>query len=372
MPVPAGSVWIDAQATQGEGSAERGIGRHLVELINALRATAPESLGSIRLKPDLPLPAPFEPLAQAGLIGWETGPPASGEGPAIYHVASPFESAGIDRIWPDWVRHGRDPVRTVVTLYDLVPLVLDDLYFGERPGFKPVYQARLGLIRQAHQVLTISESAAADAVELLGISPERITLIDAGVSDAFSSLVSTSEEASTILASAYPRIRDGFLLYVGGGDPRKNMRGTIEAFSRLPEDRRHAHQLVIVCRLGPQETAELRLFAHRLGIADRDLFFAGFVSDRELAAMYRRCFLFVFPSLYEGFGLPVLEAMSCGAPVAASNTSSIPEVLGDLDATFDPADPEDIAGTLLELIDHPERLEALRERSHRQVAHYTW
>lgn len=372
MPLRPASVWIDAQSTQGTGSAERGLGRHVVEVVSAIHATAPGTLGSVRLQPELPVPAPFEPLAEQGLIGWGLGPPAAGEAPAIYHIPSPFEVGGIERIWPDWARHGRDPVRTVVTLHDLVPLVMEDLYFGERPGFKPVYEARLGLIRQAHQVLAISDNTAADAVELLGVSSERITLIESGVSDAFSSLVSSPEEAEGILASSYPRIRDGFLLYVGGGDPRKNMRGTIEAFSCLPESRRHAHQLVIVCRLGPHETAELRVFAHRLGIDDSDLFFAGFVPDRELAAMYRRCLLFVFPSLYEGFGLPVLEAMSCDAPVAASNTSSIPEVLGDLDATFDPADPEDIAETLLGVIDHPERLERLRERSRRRVARYTW
>ena len=112
--------------------------------------------------------------------------------------------------------------------------------------------------------------------------------------------------------------------------------------------------------------------ARRLGIEDRDLLFAGFVRDRELAAMYRRCALFLFPSLYEGFGLPILEAMSCGAPVAAASNSSIPEVLGDLSGTFDASDPNDIAATLGRILQDPEELQLLRERSRRRVAHFTW
>jgi hypothetical protein len=150
------------------------------------------------------------------------------------------------------------------------------------------------------------------------------------------------------------------------------MRGTVEAFARLPSAIRRSHQLVIVCKLGPQVTGELRVYARRLGIDDADLVFVGFVPDRELAALYRSCALFVFPSLYEGFGLPILEAMSCGAPVAAAGNSSIPEVLGDLRGTFNAADPNDIAATLQRILEDPEELQLLRERSRRRVTHFTW
>jgi glycosyltransferase involved in cell wall biosynthesis len=96
------------------------------------------------------------------------------------------------------------------------------------------------------------------------------------------------------------------------------------------------------------------------------------VPDRELAALYRACELFIFPSLYEGAGLPILEAMTCGAPVAASGTSAIPELLGDPSATFDPADPADIARCVREVLDSPATLEALRNSSREQVAVHTW
>src|SRR5262249_20573285 len=104
----------------------------------------------------------------------------------------------------------------------------------------------------------------------------------------------------------------------------------------------------------------------------RNLVLTGFVSDRDLAALYRSCELFVFPSLYEGAGLPILEAMTCGAPVAASGISAMPELLGDVRATFDPSDPADIARCISEVLDDPAMLDALRERSRKRAALYTW
>src|SRR5262249_45539031 len=124
--------------------------------------------------------------------------------------------------------------------------------------------------------------------------------------------------------------------------------------------------------LVPHRRFSLRTFAERLGIESRNLVFTGFVPDRDLAALYRSCDLFVFPSLYEGAGLPILEAMTCGAPVAASGTSAMPELLGDMRATFDPTDPADIARCIREVVDDPAMLETLRQRSRERVALYTW
>src|SRR3954452_23296644 len=135
---------------------------------------------------------------------------------------------------------------------------------------------------------------------------------------------------------------------------------------------RDAHQLVIACNLASHLRLSLRIFARRLGIESRNLVLTGFVSDRDLAALYRSCELFVFPSLYEGAGLPILEAMTCEAPVASSNTSAMPELLGDLEATFDPSDPADIARCIRDVLETPGKLDQLRERSHRRVELYTW
>jgi glycosyltransferase involved in cell wall biosynthesis len=197
-------------------------------------------------------------------------------------------------------------------------------------------------------------------------------VVHSGVSGQHASLVGSREEAEGILRGELPKIRPGFLLYVGGDDARKNLDGTIKAYSELPESVRAKHQLVIAFRVGPLRRMEISANAQPLGIKPSDLILTGFVTDRQLAALYRACELFVFPSLYEGAGLPVLEAMSCGAPVAASRTTSIPELLGDLEGTFDPADPADIARGVREVLETPGKLDALRERSRRRVELYTW
>jgi glycosyltransferase involved in cell wall biosynthesis len=372
MSIPSEAVWLDARATQSVRHPERGIARFVTEHIGALLEVAPDATGAIGIDPELPLPAALERLSGSGLLrSHDSG--GAGETPAIYHVTSPFEATlDFERVWPRWARNG--DVRTVVTLYDLIPLVLRDTYFGLAGWghLATAWMARLGLIRAADQVLTISHRTAADAIERLGIPEERITVIECGVSGELSSLVAPGAETESALRGVSSRIRSGYLLYVGGDEPRKNLEGTIRAYALLPERLRAAHQLVITCKLPLIRRAQLQRFARSLGIARRQLVLTGFVSDRELAALYRDCGLFVFSSLYEGAGLPILEAMSCGAPVAASNTSSIPELLGDSGATFDPANPAEIARTLAAVLKDPGRLEALRERSRRQAALFTW
>ena len=135
----------------------------------------------------------------------------------------------LDEIWPAWIR--QSDARLVVTLYDLIPLVMRTDYLTESSWghMGTAWMARLGLIRSAHQVLTISQRTADDAMEHLGVSQERITVIDSGVSGHHSSLVGTRDEAEALLRRERPKIRRDFLLYVGGDDARKNMEGTIRA-----------------------------------------------------------------------------------------------------------------------------------------------
>jgi glycosyltransferase involved in cell wall biosynthesis len=370
MSLHPGAVWLDARGTQSVGHAERGIARYVTEHARALLELSPEKIGAVGLNPDLPVPPIAEPLLASGKAAWqarERGP--EGEMPPIYHAMSPFEAElDLPEIWPAWSRGSR----LVVTLYDLIPLIMRDSYNADWGYMATAWIARLGLLGSAQQILTISRRTAEDAIERLNIPEERITVIDSGVSDRFSSLVASREDADAILRSALPKVRSGFLLYVGGVDPRKNLEGTIRAYAELPPPVRDAHQLVITCDLAHHLRFTLRILARRLGIESRNLLLTGFVSDRDLAALYRSCELFVFPSLYEGAGLPILEAMTCEAPVAASNTSAMPELLGDPEATFDPADPADIARCIREVIDDAEALARLRKRSRRRVAIYTW
>jgi glycosyltransferase involved in cell wall biosynthesis len=371
MALDPGSVWLDARGTQSIGHAERGIARYVAEHSRALLEIAPELIGWIGLSDKVPVPESAGALLDSGKLAWhdkDEGP--SGPAPAIYHVMSPFEADfELDDVWPAWSREGS---RLVVTLYDLIPLIMRDQYNADWGYWATAWIARLGLMRSAHQVLTISQQTANDAMEHLRVPEERITVIDSGVSDHFAKLVSSHAEADSILREALPKVRSGFLLYVGGTDFRKNLEGAIRGYAELPAPLRDAHQLVIACNLAYLRRFNLRAFARKLGIEPRNFLLTGFVSDRELAALYRGCELFIFPSLYEGAGLPILEAMTCGAPVAVSGVSAMPELLGDMQATFDPKDPADIARCIREIVEDPALLDALRERSQRRAAFYTW
>jgi glycosyltransferase involved in cell wall biosynthesis len=370
MAIDPGSVWLDARGTQSIGHAERGIARYVTEHALALLELAPETIGWIGLSPKVPVPPSAQPLERSGKVvrqSADSGP--AGEVPPIYHVMSPFEAdLGLDEIWPAWSRG----TRLVVTLYDLIPLIMRERYNADWGYMATAWIARLGLLGSAHQILTISQQTADDAMERLNIPEERLTVIDSGVSDRFSSLVTSREQADSILRSSLPKVRPGFLLYVGGVDYRKNLEGTIRAYAELPAPTRDTHQLVIACNLAQHLRFSLRIFARRLDIEPRNLVLTGFVADRDLAALYRGCELFVFPSLYEGAGLPILEAMTCGAPVAASGVSAMPELLGDTQATFDPTDPADIARCIREVLETPGELDSLRERSRRRAELYTW
>jgi glycosyltransferase involved in cell wall biosynthesis len=377
VTLPKGSVWIGAQGAQSGTSALRGIGRYIVEHITALLETAPEVIASIQLTPALEIPGPLDPLVRSGVASSQD--PARNGLPRIYHVTSPFEGLlsdasahglGIDDLWPQIAR-GSD-VRTVVTLYDLIPLMMRERYLDPNPFIRTTYTARLGLIRTADQVLTISERTALDAAEQLGIPEHRLTVIHSGVSGEIASLVTSREQAESMVDADVPGLRRPFLLYVGGDDPRKNMEGMIKAYGLLNPELRHRFQLAIVCDLSPERRGQLIEHAQRQGIGADDLLLTGFVADRLLSALYRSCELFVFPSIYEGAGLPVLEAMSCDAPVAASRTSSIPEILGDLRATFDPSDPEDMAACIARVLGDPAEVTSLRERSRARARRYSW
>jgi O-antigen biosynthesis alpha-1,2-mannosyltransferase len=368
----AGSVHLDARASQNPKEAERGIARFVTEHTRALVELAPEKIGSVLLDPKLPVPPSLEPLSGSGLLGWhsESGPPKAPT-PSILHVMSPFElEVGLDRLLPAWARGAG--VRTVVTLHDLIPLIFRDQYLVPDPFISALYMTRLEFVRAADQLVCNSECTARDAVDRLGIPDERVMAVGTGVPTELPALVASKEEAKRLLRDAIPDLVDGYLLYVGGGDPRKNLEGAVRAYGLLPEPLRRAHQLVIAGRLDPDRADQLARSARRLGIEPGRLLLTGLVSDRELAALYRCCELFVFPSLYEGGALPVLEAMASGAPVAASGTSAIPELLGDAEATFDPADVDQIAGCLRRVLEEPGRLEALRARSRERAGHFTW
>ena len=356
------SVLFDLQALQNRGSAERGIGRYVGELAYALERRQPPVVSRFLLNPDLPLPRTIEPLAGAGRLTFSDRHVAA-QG-AVYHIASPFEPVGIDRIWPYSVRG----LRLVVTAHDLIPDIFSDRYL-EDPRARRAYRARLELVRRADLVLAVSEATARDVVERLGVGPERVVVTGEGVSDRFHKPASRAEALARV-RSVLPWIEPGFLLYTAGGiEYRKNVEGLLEAYAGLPEWLRARRQLIVVCRIEEEELSALERHVRSLGVEGR-VFFPGYVTDEELVLLYQATDLFVCPSLYEGFGLPVAEAMACGAAVIAGRNSSLVELVRDEAALFDASKPLAIRGAIERCLADDALLERLREA--RLDERHTW
>ncbi|HWD09134.1 MAG TPA: glycosyltransferase family 1 protein [Actinomycetota bacterium] len=340
---------MDLQAAQSRHHGERGIGRWAYEFTAAVTATRPDLIGAVVFNPRLPLPAAAEALAATGKVDPTGGARAAAR---IYHVLSPFEpDETVDGVWPAAVRRAA----LVVTLYDLIPELYAARYLAA-VGLRRRYRTRQLLLRAADRVLAISEATRQDAVDRLGLDPRRVVNIGAGISCRFVP-PGSRQEALERARAAVAGLEPGFLLSVGGEDERKNLSGLLAGYARIAPELRRDHQLVVACNLTSGYRAQLSAQASRLGVASR-VRFTGYVDDATLIALYQATDLFVFPSFYEGFGLPVAEAMACGAPVVGSNTSATAEIV-DPAGAFDPADPAAIAAAIAAALTDPATQAAL-------------
>lgn len=259
---------------------------------------------------------------------------------------------------PPFARRGP----TVITVHDLAFLRFPEILTPESAR----YYGQVGrAVEHAAGVIAVSAATKADMVELLGARPERISVIHHGVDAAFRPAM---ERDYTATLSGLPPT---FLLWVGTLEPRKGLPLLLEAFSlALPRLREELATLVLV---GPEGwlTDDLRQRAERLGVAHR-VRFTGQVSRAEQVRLYQAAWAFVFPSLYEGFGLPPLEAMACGTPVIAANVSAMPEVLGDAAVLTPAQDVDALADAIVALADDPERRASLRAAGVQHAARFRW
>jgi len=335
-------VHADAQALQNPVTAERGIGRYVAELAAALESGHPGAVTSWLIRPDMPVPVHTPALVRSALF--RRSDDLDLAAPDVWFQPSPFESLDddVDSLWPTWARGSR--TRLVTTLYDLIPLIYSDVYFAD-DAFRRAYLARVELVRSADRILAISETTARDGVRLLGIPARRFEVVGTGVSAHFRPASSIDESVRTA-GAAVPGLRDGYLLYTGGIDFRKNIDTLLEGYALLAPSVRAAHQLVIVCRIQPADRERLERRLAELGVAG-DVLLPGFVPEPALPAVYQAARLFVFPSLYEGFGLPVAEALACGTPAIVGDTPALAELVTDPAWRFDATAPQAIADAIL-------------------------
>jgi len=257
-------------------------------------------------------------------------------------------------------------VPTVVTIHDLIPMLLP-AYSGGRLGRLYVRLVTLSARRAAH-VLTDSRASRRDIVARLRIPANRVEAIHLAAGDHFQSV--TDPQALDRARTKYglpPR----YLLYLGGFDQRKNVQSILHAYARL--DLADVH-LVIAGRLPARDTAftpHPRRIANDLGISER-VRLTGWVDEEDKPALYSGAIALVFPSHYEGFGLPPLEAMSCGTPAIASDRSSLPEVVGEGGICVDPDDRDALSRAMRRLATDTALHDSLRAAALSQAARFSW
>ncbi|MDX1665250.1 MAG: glycosyltransferase family 1 protein, partial [Candidatus Promineifilaceae bacterium] len=220
--------------------------------------------------------------------------------------------------------------------------------------------------RRAAAVITVSEHARQDLIRILGLPPEKVHVVYAAAPEHFAPVCDAHDLASVRRKYGLPA---QFLLYVGTLEPRKNLRRLVRAMRQI---RQYGlpHKLVLVGATGWQ-IEELYREIEAQEMKD-DVLFTGYVPDEDLPALFSLATLFVFPSLYEGFGLPPIEAMACGAPVLSSNRSSLPEVCGDAAYLVNPEDEEELVDALVALLSDGARRAEMTARGLKRAGTFSW
>ncbi|MBI5882770.1 MAG: glycosyltransferase family 4 protein [Elusimicrobia bacterium] len=248
------------------------------------------------------------------------------------------------------------PCPQVVVVHDLLPL-FHPQNRRKRLYFRCVFP---WVLRRADAIVAVSENTKKDLIEAYGLPASKITVIYSGVDRSV-----FRREASGDRAPSPP-----YILFIGDQHPHKNLPGLIAAFAGLVQDG-FPHHLVIAGRKDPRRHEELASLVRESGLEAR-VSFPGYVDEGSLAGLYSRADLFVLPSLYEGFGLPALEAMACGCPVAASGNSSLPEVCGTAARYFDPRDVSDMRRRIAEVLSDPQLRGRMAAEGLQQAERFRW
>ena len=266
---------------------------------------------------------------------------------------------------PYWGSPYRPPCPTLVTIHDLIPLLRDD--YATRPTARAYNRLVTASARRATAVLTVSQAARADILAHLHLPPDRVHVTYESLGAPHAPVTDPVEQERVRRAYDLP---PRYLFYLGGFDPRKNVPLLLRAYGRALEKRPDLPPLLIAGKLpepGAVWFTDPRPLIAGLGLGDHARLL-GFVPDADKPALYTGTDLFVFPSAYEGFGLPPLEAMACGAPALVSASSSLPEVVGDTLAPVAVGDETALVDGILAALDHPPD----RARLLAQAARFRW
>ncbi len=254
-------------------------------------------------------------------------------------------------------------------LHDLIPLLDPDRYIGWPPA-RRWYMDKVASLSRCDLLLSVSESARQEAIDAMGLDAKRVVNISSGADPKFENAKVTAAQ----LRACHTRLglERPYLMHAGSIEPRKNFDGLIRAFGALAPALRQQYQLVLVGKFDGEGKQQLLSAGAQAGLAGNDMVLTGHISDDELMALYSGCHLFVYPSLHEGFGLPALEAMHFGVPVIGSNITSIPEVIGRDDATFDPRSTSSMTSLITRCLTDSTFYASLKAHAARQCQRFSW
>ena len=345
--------------TGQQGYRQTGISRYIERLISALPAAMPDAEILVYAGNDVSLPlglngryTPIPVTNPAIRIGWEM---------AALPLLTRLNRLGLFHGTVNALPMGLG-CPAVVTIHDLALFRWPEQV--PRRRYHYLSRAIRSAVKSADRVLAVSEATKADIVELLGVDPRKIAVTPLGVDERFTP--PTADRLATFRGQ--PEMNVPYLLTVGTLEPRKNLPRLLEAFAELKDE--IPHRLVLV---GPEgwRTGAMQDALTRLDLGDR-VHFTGFVRDEQLPLWYAGADVVVVPSIYEGFGLPVVEAMACGAVVVTSNVSSLPEVAGGAALLIDPSSSGSIAEGIRRILDDSGLRIDLRKKGTLRAREFTW
>jgi glycosyltransferase involved in cell wall biosynthesis len=264
----------------------------------------------------------------------------------------------LDHVAPAW-----GPWRSVVTLHDLTFLLYPET---QTAASRAYYAASGDSVRHAHRVIAVSQRTASDAVRLLGVDPARVRVVHEAAGPAFGPR--PREQLEPLLARLGVPPDKPYILFVGTLEPRKNVPLLIEAFAQI---RRQVDASLVL--VGARGWLDEPIFAAqaRWGASDTT-YHTGWLGERDLAVLYSHAGVLALPSLYEGFGLTVLEGMACGAPVICSDAGPLPEVAGDAALLLKPEDASAWAEAIARVLSNKQLSAELRGRGFRRAGEFSW
>jgi glycosyltransferase involved in cell wall biosynthesis len=388
-------IAIDMQGAQSSGSATRGIGRYTRAIVDAiisnrgehelvlvLNGAFPETEATLRTKY-------ADMIGNENILTWGSMKRASffpetnelrrkaaeihreafiaSLSPDVLVVSSFFEGFDDDAVTSRRLASGN--YLSCSILYDLIPLINHQLYLSNEE-IKKWYLEKLHYLKNFDILFGISESATREAIEYLCIPPEHAVNISTDADSHFRVLELSAEQIQGVREKY--KIGNKFVMYTGGIDYRKNIERLIEAYSLIDPSAREDYRLAIVCSIQAETKARLESLAQEHGIKSGEIQFTNYVPEEDLLVLYNICNLFIFPSWHEGFGLPALEAMRCGAAVIGSRRSSIPEIIQLEEALFDPFSVNSIHQLLEKALSDAEFRQILVDNSRVQSGRFSW